>query len=312
MKSLSIFYFSLLMLISSGDRCFASESASLPPGLVLKAQEFGLPAGSIAKATPSQRDFLLNFLVKLIEEAEQGGAKRQIGWLNFDELKKEWSNVDIWFNHSHKAILGSGNRIGSIYLVEQKVVILNYSLFDELTRGNRISLPINASFDLIHTHEFLGALGYPDDNYEISLYIRMRDFPNDYQPLFPAVESALTAHLEKNQRRVQNVRFQLADAGSSTGVGGGGDPASAVVKDFALGMLGANGQNLKSWLPCSVQELSQLPALILLARTEPREEAAIYRAGKRRPEEVIGIAKKNVNSFLTIETGSVIVFSIDE
>ncbi len=300
----------LFGLIFLGAPCTLALADPLLPGLpaelVFQAQNFGLEGGSIAPATEFQANNYRKFVRQHLQLALANGAPSQIEWLHFSDLVSDLDKVDVWLNQSNKAILGSGTRAGSVYFVDPSAVVLNSSLLVEITNPQRVDLPINIGFDTNVTHEFMGALGYPDENLEISTYVRIRHFPQDFTPILPQLERALADHLRENGRRNENITFSTSENGTSTGVGGGGDPVVGVVKHYALGFLSANyNRHFQNNLGASASEFSAIPGAVLLARIEPIDGTR-YDRSPRAVGEVFRTVRESGETFFLVDTAAVV------
>jgi hypothetical protein len=171
------------------------------------------------KGTPNQifRPFSRKHVDMLIERGILKIGKLDLTHLS-DELNTvEWAYFDLGF------LLGSGGkRISSVYFIEKKQVVINWYSFKNM-EGNPVPM---FSWAL---HEGLGALGYQDENYEISGAISFmanhpeleKDLLKKYAPLFKAFD-------RENKERLYLL------AGGATVVGGGGDAAIIELKQQML------------------------------------------------------------------------------
>lgn len=160
---------------------------------------------------------------------------KRAGWLDFEKIKNEINNVKVCVNLSTKPIYGSGVRTGSVYLTEEKTIIFNlvrYKAVDNQTQGADMGLALNM------LHEFLGALGYPDENYEITSFVYL-NVQADYfgDEVVSSVQESFVSAIKDTQMRKLNIRSELTARGGASGVGGGGDSVLIPLKSFSLVLL---------------------------------------------------------------------------
>jgi hypothetical protein len=142
----------------------------------------------------------------------------QVGDLKIKDILKELEQVN--WEVTQKAItVGSGKpRFACNYFVREVKVICNSSA----------SSP--AVMPLVTLHEGLGALGYLDENYEISSAISIHALTKRKTPIQGVTES------------LRNIRKRTKDEiynspGGGTSVGGGGDSVGVTLKTFAVSTL---------------------------------------------------------------------------
>lgn len=207
------------------------------------------------------------------------GMSPQIGWVDLRKLSSEIEGIDIYFNSSKELVVGSVNRVGAVNWTESKSVVFNSSLLNEAYATGYGSVFSSMGVETIMLHEALGALGYPDENYELSTHLYMRSLPQDYGPeTIQLTQKSLENFLKENpHRRVENTTFKR---GTSTGVGGGGDPVSAAIKLTAMSFIFANRENLLKNYMQNEQELNDLISFIHLVKVEPQDQKTPYSLGK--------------------------------
>lgn len=204
----------------------APASESIDPilsHLIRQKQTTPYEQGTIRKATPAEKKEFLSVIALITNRAFPNGST---GLENFDVKKflRDIPSVNLYVNTSDQALIGSGTRTGSLYLVEQKAVILNISLLAILTS--------DPGAGILLIHEYLGALGYPDEQNQISAYFYLQLHSNKLPPAdLSLLKEKLNEHLQKNPMVTKNTLFE---AGGATGVGGGGDPAIAEIKALTL------------------------------------------------------------------------------
>ncbi len=132
----------------------------------------------------------------------------QIGDLNLKKLVEEIKTVDFEI-FENGFLAGSGKkRSSSIYFVEQKKVIINSLALKFLAQE---------FFGPLALHEALGALGYYDENYEISLGLFLLLMPDNLGLKEILVQSSLFKDLKRRTSE------PLYANGGATSIGGGGD-----------------------------------------------------------------------------------------
>jgi len=143
--------------------------------------------------------------------------------LSIDELKDGMFMVDLCVNLDDQAIVGSGTRKGSVYFTKEKLIVFNSK---ELFAHDLFA---QAALNMLH--EFFGALGYPDKNYELSTYfyavLHVKSFGEE---TLAAIEKATLKHVKNNPHVAENIIYARSGEGGISGVGGGGDPESAFLK----------------------------------------------------------------------------------
>lgn len=151
----------------------------------------------------------------------QAQGINKVGDLDLNLLSQEISSTK-WSSVKDKFLLGSGtSRTTSVYLVKEKHVIVN-----ELS----LNLMSQDTFPQASLHEVLGANGYDDEHYQISLSLyaisknpktSIKAFENNLKNLKP--------------RRTDNTIYKSVDGGTS--VGGGGDGTTIEFKTLLLDAL---------------------------------------------------------------------------
>lgn len=170
------------------------------------------------------------------------GGRSQVGWLDFNRLKDEVSQLAFCLNESDQPLIGSGSRPGSVYFVEEKVIVLNTI---ELWRREGT---FGGSLTVLH--EILGALGYPDENYEIFTYLLLTRTPIGIEPsTIESVNRDLELHLRDNSRRLVTPVYRETEGGGISGVGGGGEPEVISLKMLAYNILLNNRDYFAHFIP---------------------------------------------------------------
>lgn len=151
--------------------------------------------------------------------------RNELKVLDMTQLKNEILKVKLCVNLSDRPLIGSGTRKGSIYFKEEQTIIFNSK---ELLSHQKSGPALNM------LHEFLGALGYSDQNYEITSYlysvVHVESFGIE---TVKTVKKAAIQHLKNSPLVKDNINFSASEGGIS-GVGGGGDPEIVFLKALAL------------------------------------------------------------------------------
>lgn len=148
-----------------------------------------------------------------------------IGKLDLKKLLKELDEVDWRTNNVAAFLMGSGGvRTTSIYLVEKKTVYIN-----TIALINLVNKPVY--LDSWALHEGMGALGYIDENYELSSSISF--LAKNTQIETPTLIKLVEANFKKITR-VQENHIYAALSGGETVVGSGGDAVIADLKQRLL------------------------------------------------------------------------------
>lgn len=197
--------------------------------------------------------------------------KTKIGDLNIVQLKDEMKQVR-WVENGGVFFAGSGEtRTGAVYFVEEKKVIVNTlrAPYEPLR-----TMPVAA------LHEALGALGYIDENYEISMVLAMNALTSEEQELIFSKK-----FVDKQSSRLVGLKRRTTDAkykssGGGTSVGGGGDGVAVQAKMYALMFAGPICENFK--IPC-VDIREKLMALSIEVSMEPLEMRPYFeKSGDRK------------------------------
>lgn len=166
-------------------------------------------------------------------------GQKKISWLDLEQLEEDVKKVKICLNTSTSAIIGSSVRTGSVYFKDQHLIVFNLSLFERLTKWS-------PGYELMRLHEFLGAMGYPDQNFAISAVLSLKAFPNEIldqnrgligkamtAEKIKKMETGLEGYLSRNISMSKGTRYFVAEGGASGGPGGG-DPFTAEIKGHLI------------------------------------------------------------------------------
>ncbi len=150
-------------------------------------------------------------------------------WVDSKQIIREIRSIRLCVNATNTPLTGSGSRYGSVYFTKERIIVLNR---DRILERN--DTPENS---LLLIHETLGALGYPDENYQLtSLVYAHAQRPEFGHEIVETMRVELGKDLQMQPRRLDNV-VTLESTGGISGVGGGGDPEVAFFKPTMTAML---------------------------------------------------------------------------
>ena len=151
-----------------------------------------------------------------------GLGLKNIEQLNLKKLLKELDQVN-WQTNDYGFFAGSeGARTTSVYLVKDKTVIVNLQMLHNL-----IGKPVHLNNWALH--EAMGALGYDDENYDLSSSIAfLANTKHDIQSSLDYVKNNFAVITKAKDDKVYALR------GGSTVVGGGGDAVLIELKQRLL------------------------------------------------------------------------------
>lgn len=217
---------------------------------------------------------------------------QQVGWINYDELAKEIASVQLCQNVSETPLTGSGSRHGSVYFTKERIVVFNSLRVWELENSPEIGLLL--------MHEYLGALGYPDENYQITslLYAQLQvaDFGTE---TVSTIQGELVEILKTEARRTQNIQF--SESGGISGVGGGGDPEIAFLKPAVAWMLVKNQDYFKQICGTNLS-IARIVHYVLSMRLETDDAVEYPRKKTGFPN--LFMATDKGNRFIQIKHGA--------
>jgi hypothetical protein len=184
-----------------------------------------------------------------------------LGALKVTEMFGRFKNAVLVNNSTHSPIVADQDRQTDFYLVNQNLAVLNQDFY----KGD------STSQGAILLHVLLGASGYQDENYNLTLLLFQSEnllrtgglqalkrsgiialFPKTNETLFRSTGTDPSKNV--TGQRSQNERLIIAAAGSGgggTGVGGGGDGFSSEMKVHVLDNL----DTIFSTLPVNCREL---------------------------------------------------------
>jgi hypothetical protein len=178
--------------------------------------------GEIKPVSSFEKEILylnLNEILNMLE------TRASLKVIDVEKLKNEILTVNLCVNISNEALVGSGSRKGSVYFRKEHTIVFNSKKLFSHKNSPGTALTM--------LHEFLGALGYPDQNYEISSYlysaIHVASFGED---TLSVIEKAESEYLKNSSPMTENITYAMS--GGVTGVGGGGDIEVVLLKALAL------------------------------------------------------------------------------
>lgn len=220
-------------------------------GNILEVEEFVAKADELTQA-PQYAGLMVMLRTKLqqmlphIYQRSQRDPRFRLGALHPAEMFARFNYVRVFENRQRQLILGDPNRLSDFYLIGGFLGLFNTQ--DFLASSDRAQLGL-----LLHV--FLGASGYQDDDYQLTLALLMAEqsfaMPDDRifdnirrERIFPRTQAELIRRPEPVQVTSQRpTTWQPTDpespmilmndvkaAGGYTGVGGGGDGSSLQMK----------------------------------------------------------------------------------
>jgi len=184
---------SAMFLVLSAPAAKAAPTATCPLAPSVDVTE---SAAALARRIPHQ-------LQKL--------GLHRIGNFDIDEFNRKISSVRYCLLGGGYLSGSAGDRLSSIYLVKLRTVSLNQLSWQWVDGEARAALVM---------HESLGALGYDDESYQLTLALWfLTQIPRD------EINDFLSSRLSEPLRlaRATNDEHVYVMAGGVTGIGGGGD-----------------------------------------------------------------------------------------
>jgi hypothetical protein len=226
-----------ICLVSQFAFASAPERPKIPRQIEKRLRDNRVSLDGIRRLSTTESNEVFKVVEFLLSESVRGGAKEDISGFKITNFMNEVRTTQLFVNESSQPIYGSNQRLGSVNIPEEKTVIFNRDLLSSLTGNTGAFQAIGAGVETMFIHEFLGALGYGDSDYSLSLYLWMRTFPGDYGT---EVLSLWEHWLERERSDIfkDQLPFDMSSSGTSTGVGGGGDPAALSIKIMAATILG--------------------------------------------------------------------------
>lgn len=211
----------------------------------------------------------------IVRQLIENDCVTQVGDLDLRKLLQDLEQVVFYINHG-KTISGSGgNRSTAVNFTEEKAVVINAPSSYDLKRWN---------WRVILLHEGLGALGYDDEDYQLSAALEWLHTQNlyidDVQARRAYANSGAFKHFRNLERRKHN-KIYVADGGGSTSTGSGGDLIPSLLKwgmltevkvedEFRRTYRRPDGSQLAPRYPGMTVE--QLEALVFNLRIEERQD----------------------------------------
>lgn len=151
---------------------------------------------------------------------------KKVGDLELDQLLSEIKSLRWIENTTGVFLAGSGEtRTGAIYDLERRTIILN---------SGRAAFEPRDTMAIASLHEALGGLGYIDENYALSLLLKIHSLPDgERTTIFDQVElDQQNLRFRNLGRRTTNTKYVAG--GGATSVGGGGDGIVVQMKWYLL------------------------------------------------------------------------------
>lgn len=160
----------------------------------------------------------------------------KLGWIHSAGIFRKVTSLGICINVSGVPLTGSGVRQGSVYFAKEKIIVINQDRIEDLDRS-----PEKKSLLM---HETLGALGYPDENYQLTTFITAKSQEELFgRETIDLMRRELARDLMIERRRTTNIiTTERSGEGGISGVGGGGEPEVAVLKPLMISTLLKNNK----------------------------------------------------------------------
>lgn len=189
--------------------------------------------------------------VALLDQAQKYGLNSVDG-IPLQQIKERVSAVCLIFMNNNRIYYGS--RVGGAYDTNFGFGVAR--VLEDFTKA----LP-DESRAAIVLHELLGAAGYFDRNFNVSMQIYLAEYleNNGFQLLQNTIE----------KRNLAKSSILVAGGGSGTSIGGGGDPTIILIKSIVmlkLGKLFSEGSDLYS-----KEEIEQMMDMALDCDFEPHK-----------------------------------------
>jgi len=211
---------------------------------------------------------------------------KNIGSLSLDKFRKDIESVNLVVVQNGVQAIGTGQftiRMGSVYYTESKSIYLNQESF----RWDSRAVP-----NLIH--EFLGALGYTDENYQIST-ILLSEKPQLYLKRIPDVGSFGSKLKKTPQSRVfhYDKGESSKNSGGTTVVGGGGDEVLLNAKVYMLNQFDLWREKVLPFVlkdPSVLQEVE--PRVAVSKLLDPKRQDAYLKYFLQTPFENLTVKER--------------------
>ena len=210
--------------------------------LTLLLVSFASFAEGTTTVTGSPNEIFRPLSKHIVQKIVDSGTT-QIGSVDLDKLLEdldtvEWRTFDLGF-----LIGSSGERTTSIYYVEDRMVVVNWYALQNFT-NSQVRLYGWA------LHEALGALGYPDDVYDLSIALSYVAAAAPAPRNTEVANRAIQVERNLSNVSVSTTNRTFSTEGGSTIVGGGGDAALIDLKQRLI-------ERFVAWLPLNRPNLNE-------------------------------------------------------
>jgi len=189
----------------------------------------------------------------------------RVGAIDLQELKQKFRQVKVMALPIYPVGGNSasmGTRDAAIFIVEKEMVVLSVYRLAEMSEYQQSA---------ILTHEHLSALGYVDDDYQMTAPLLLLADPDvNASHLMEFGDTLLSALVQPKTRAHTPTAQVSANGGTITGVGGGGDGVAIEIKVRALMAL----TNEDSHPTTDEKVRSADIERVLAMRIEPRESSS--------------------------------------
>lgn len=242
-------YFLANMLLGSFLVLSCQSFAQSGPSLAVDGKIISFDPKYVTPATESTRQEVVGQAQEIVDQALLKGL-RTLGTIDLQRLREELSTVNVVTVRPGASAIGAGKftvRLGSVYFVETRTVYLNGDTLFNNSRAKPLMI-----------HEFLGALKYDDENYQISSILLSKQ-PNILAKRLSVKSTDFGNKLTKTPaKKIVNYNGDAISSGGTTVIGGGGDDILLSAKVYMIDHFDAWREKV---LPVLLQDESVKTAL---------------------------------------------------
>jgi len=217
----------LSQVLLAGVLLFGCQTfAQSGPNLVVNGKVIPFDPKYVTPVDEESGERVIGQVRTVIDKALAKGVS-QVGALDLRKLRREIQTVKILIVNFGAQAVGVGKftmRLGSVYFSETKSLYLNQNVLFSEARAWPMLI-----------HEFLGALGYNDENYQLSSLILSENPRKNLQP-FQIANNDLGNRLVVNpSQKLHNLgKGNALKSGGTTVIGGGGDEIMLAAKVYMI------------------------------------------------------------------------------
>lgn len=171
----------------------------------------------------------LRSLITAYVDAAMRAGVHSIGGVELTRLKKEFESVKLVFIRSGVSVMGAGKfapRMGSVFIKETQTIYVSLDTAARISNGRDPRSSDLSPLLSLMSHEFFGAIGYDDENYQASSLLLTASTQPDLVKKITA-QNRVRLHRFDGPIRREMIDFRSSTTTRSKGgvtvVGGGGD-----------------------------------------------------------------------------------------